>query len=488
MCCLSYKNVCFNYFCRRKSIMKTIVKLLIPAILLAAAFSSCKTLKPAAPTGEAVEIPKLEQPVSTVDVPVSADIKSYFVQAENSVPTKFTDSQQPCQGLRYAYVFTRTPFTVTGNNNVANLSFVGAYGISASYCAKCGSVFGSGPQCLVPVLSAQCGMGNEPPRRMLISYQSTISVLPNYHLKSKTILYPDPKPIDRCNILFGNIDVTDRLIGYLKGPLGDLGKQVDNKIAAFSLKPMFDQLWKNLSTEFKMGDAGYLNINPQSVCLSNFSLNGATLNFSVGLTAKPVVTLVSAPAPVTPLPALTTYKPANGFSVYLDLQENYDHLSATVNQQIDGQSIKVAGNEFIVDNVKIYGLGAKIAIMVDFGGTTSGTIYLVGTPTYDTKTHELSFPDLTFDLQTRAWMLKAAKWMFNGAITENIRRKATYNFGKFIADGKKQIESELSRDYDNGIHSDVTINDMDIQAIFPTQDKLIVRTLSNGSLKVKIKM
>src|ERR1700744_2588564 len=107
--------------------MKPTIKPLVAIALLAVAFSSCKTLKPAAPTASAVEIPKLEQPVSVVDVPVTADLKSYFVQAENSVPTKFTDSQQPCQGLRYAYTFTRAPFTISGSNNVANLSFMGAY-------------------------------------------------------------------------------------------------------------------------------------------------------------------------------------------------------------------------------------------------------------------------------------------------------------------------------------------------------------------------
>ncbi len=77
-------------------------------MVLAASFSSCKTLKPAAPESSAVEIPKIVQPVSTIDVPVSADMKGYITQAENSVPTKFSDNQQPCGGLRYAYTFTRT--------------------------------------------------------------------------------------------------------------------------------------------------------------------------------------------------------------------------------------------------------------------------------------------------------------------------------------------------------------------------------------------
>ena len=39
-----------------------------------------------------------------------------------------------------------------------------------------------------------------------------------------------------------------------------------------------------------------------------------------------------------------------------------------------------------------------------------------------------------------------------------------------------------------GIHSDVIIKDLDIHAIPPTQDKLIIRTLSDGQVKVKVVM
>lgn len=457
-------------------------------IIFLSSFCSCKTLKPLAPANEESAIPALVQPVSNVEVPVSVDLKSYIVQAENSVPLKFADKQQACEGLSYAYTFTRTPFTITGSNNVAGLKFIGSYGISASYCAKCSAVFGSGPRCIVPTISAQCGWGDEPQRRMVISYQSTINVLPDYRLHSKTVLFPAPKPIDRCNILLGNIDVTDRLIQYLSGPLNDLGKQVDAKIAAYDIRPMVEQLWKNIATEYKMEDIGYLSINPQTVRLSSFSLNGSQLNFSVGLSAKPVVTTMSIAAPPKPLPNLTTYVPTKGFNVYLDLLENYDHLTNIVNQQIDGQNTKVAGNEFIVDHARVFGTGKQIVMQVDFSGSSTGTIYLVATPTYDPVTHILSFPDLSFDLQTKAWMLKVAKWMFNGKIVDAIRQKAAYNFTKFLADSKTRIQKEMSRDYGNNISSEVTIQDMDIQAIYPTVDKLVIRTLSNGQLKVKVVM
>jgi hypothetical protein len=462
-------------------------KHLLLALALPFFLYSCKTLKPVAPANTGAEIPGIVQPVSNIEVPVTVDLKTYFVQAENSVPTKYADSQQPCQGLSYSYTFLRTPFAITGSNNVVNLKFTGSYGFTASYCAKCSTLLGSGPQCIVPTISAQCGVG-EPLRRMEISYQSTINVMPDYHLKSKTILYPAPKALDRCNVFMGNIDVTDRLIDYLNQPLNDLGKQVDAKVAAYNIKPMLEQLWKSLAVEYKVGDVGFVYINPQSVRLSSFNLNGSLLNFSVGISAKPYVTTVSNSQTAKPLPNLSTYVPANGFNIYLDLLENYKHLTNVVNQQVVGQKMDVAGKEFIVDSTRVYGIGTKIAMKIDFSGSNTGTIYLVGTPVYDAEKHELSFPDLSFDLQTKAWMLKVAKWMFNEKITNMIRQRATYNFTSFIADSKTRLQKELSRDYDKGVHSDVTIQDLDIQAIYPTSEKLIIRTLSTGQIKVKVVM
>ncbi|MFI5159837.1 MAG: DUF4403 family protein [Sphingobacteriales bacterium] len=464
------------------------LKKLAPISLLPILLYSCAAVKPPmAPANTDANIPAIIQPVSNVEVPVTVDLKSYFVQAENSVPNKYSDNQQPCEGLRYQYTFTRTPFSITGSNNVVNLKFTGSYGFTASYCAKCATLLGSAPTPVVPVVSAQCGVGDETPRRMVISYQSTINVTPDFHLKSKTVLYPAPQPLDRCNVFFGNIDVTDRLVQYLNGPLNDLGKMVDTKIAAYDIKPIVNQLWKNLASETKM-DVGFLNINPQSVRLSSFNLNGSLLSFSIGLSAKPVVTMASNSQPLKPMPNLTTYTPANGFNIYLDLVENYDHLTNVVNQQVAGQSAEVAGKTFIVDKTKIWGIGKQIVMQVDFKGSSTGSIYLVGTPTYDPATHILSFPDLSFDLQTQAWMLKAAKWMFNGKITDMIRKQATYNCTQFLADSKVKIQKQVSRDYGNGVHSDVSIQGMNINSIYPTADRLIIRTYSNGQIKVKVVM
>jgi hypothetical protein len=464
-------------------------KYLLFILSLLVVLYSCAVQKDtaSAPESTGSNVPVIVQPVSNIEVPVTAELKSYFVQAENSVPNKYSGNQQPCGGLRYNYNFTRSPFTITGANNVVNLKFTGGYGFTAEYCAKCAVIPGIGEQCILPVVSAQCGVG-EPLRRMEISYRSVINIMPDYRVLSKTTLFPAPKPIDRCNVFLGNIDVTDRLITYLTDPLNDLGKQVDAKIAGFNVKPIIEQMWKNLATETKIGDMGYLYVNPQAVRVSGFSLNGTQLNFSVGVSAKPVVTPVSTPQPVASLPNLSAYAPAKGFYVYLDLLENYQHLTTIANQQVAGQKMDVAGKTFIVDSMRIYGIGTKIAMKINFSGSNVGAIYLVGTPTYDPAKHELSFPDLTFDLKSRAWMLRSANWMFNGKITDIIRQKSAYNFSKFIADSKTKIQSQITQGMASYIHPEVSIQATDIQAIYPTADKLIVRTLMNGQVKVKVVM
>src|SRR5471030_2475839 len=133
--------------------MKLYPKQFFTAFILPLVFYSCKTLKPLAPVNTEVDVPAIVQPVSNVEVPVTVDLKNYFVQAENSVPNKYSDNQQPCEGLIYSYTFTRSPFAITGSNNVVNLKFTGSYGFTVSYCAKCTTLLGSGPQCIVPTLS-----------------------------------------------------------------------------------------------------------------------------------------------------------------------------------------------------------------------------------------------------------------------------------------------------------------------------------------------
>lgn len=444
------------------------------------AFYSCRTIKPEAPSLPDIDIPTVQQPKSEIDIPITAELKNYFRQAETSVPNEYSDSQEPCQGLRYKYMFRRSPFNISGSGNRINLSFQGEYWIDLTYCAKCAF-----NKCVVPKIGASCGVG-EPLRKIDVGYSSTFRVLNNYRLSSSTSLVT-LNPINRCAVTILNIDVTDRLIDFVRGPLNNLGAKVDEKVAGVDFKPQIQNLWNKVSTEIKLGDFGYLSVNPEALRLSALNLNGSVLNISVGMSAKPVITTESNQQPIAQLPDLSDYTPGNGFNIYLDLLASYDTLTKYVNKEVAGQTINIGRRKFTTTNARVYGIGnQKIVIAVDFKGSRKGTIYLTGTPNYNSISHELTFPDLAFDIKTRDLLLRIAKWLLNEKITTTLREKAKYDFTNILNDSKQKLQNEMNRNLGDNIVLSGQVNDLNIQDIYPAKSRLLLRTFANGKLKISI--
>jgi hypothetical protein len=62
------------------------------------------------------------------------------------------------------------------------------------------------------------------------------------------------------------------------------------------------------------------------------------------------------------------------------------------------------------------------------------------------KTEEISFPDLTFDIATKNKLLKSAKWLFDDLITNKIREMAHYNMGKELKNQRvEKIIKEINK-------------------------------------------
>jgi hypothetical protein len=451
------------------------------AFLIVLAGIGCKSINPPPPSMESKTIPAPKQPNSIIDIPVSMDLKTYFQQAEAAVDLEFKGKETPCEGLRYEYLFKRSPFDISGSGNKINLAFTGKYRIDLDYCAKCAF-----DHCMVPVISGSCGIG-EPLRKIKIGYAANISVLPDYKLKSVTTL-TTLEPVDRCNLTVLNYDATEQLIGFVKPPLTDLGKEVDKKIGAIDIKPQVKELWKQISGEIALGSYGFLSLNPKTIGIGPLNMTGSRLDFSLALSAKPVLRTESTPPPTSNLPNLTAYTPGNGFRVCLDLFVSYDSLSKYIGAAVNGTVIKLKSKKFIIKKVDIYGIGnEKIVIKVAFGGTRKGVMYMVGTPSYQSLTNEFSIPDLAFDVKTKSLIFKMARWLFNDKISTAIREGVKYNFTPMIEDSRISLQKQLNHDFGSGITSKGTVNDLILQEIYPAKDHVILRVLSEGSLRVDLK-
>jgi len=440
----------------------------------------CKSIEPSAPTMVAKNIPEPKQPGSVIDIPVSINLNRYFRQAEALVDTLFTGKETPCEGLRYSYIFRRYPFNISGSGNKIDLAFDGQYQIDLVYCAKC--MF---DKCIVPLVGGSCGL-NEPRRKMSIGFTSTIALLPNYRLKSITSL-TKLEPINRCNLTVFNFDATDKLIGYIKQPLANLGQMVDKQMDSFNLKAEVKSFWNEISGEIPLGTYGFLSLNPKSLGVGTLNMNGSMLDFNLALSVKPVLRTKSNPSVPITLPNLSAYTPGTGFNVLLDLYISYDSLSKYVGQEVNGSIIKLKNKKVIIQNVNIQGLGnEKIVIKVDFAGTRKGVMYMIGTPAYQSITGEFTIPDLAFDIKTKSLIFKMARWLFNDKLTNAVKEGIRYNFTPMLEQSRIDLQKELNHDFGGGVKSTGQVTDLVLQEIYPAQNNVILRVLSKGSYKVKM--
>lgn len=452
------------------------------AVLLYGLFvQGCRTIQPAAPPESASYIPPPPQTLSEIEVPVRIDLTQYFKQAETAVPSSYSGKADPCEGLRYSYYFERSPFSFSGKQNTLYLDVAGAYKINLSYCAKC--AFG---ECIVPKINASCGYG-EALRKINVGFSTSFSIARDYTIQSLTRL-EKLSPVDRCNMTVFNLDATDRLIGFVKPELNKLAAEVDKKIAAYPLKPEIQELWNTLNTEMTIGSFGFMSLNPKTIGVSALQTDGTLLNFSVILTANPILRTQSQKNVPGPLPNLIPYKPGNGFTVNMDLQLGYDTLSRYITQAVKDKVIMIKNKKVILKEITVYGIGQnKIATGIRFEGSRKGMLYLTGTPVYNSSLNMLEFPDLQFDVRTKSVLLKMARWMFSEKITKSMRSEARYNFTTDLDQTKKLLNKELNRVIDANIATEGTVNHLIVNGIYPTSGHLLIRTTGKGDMKINMR-
>ncbi len=447
--------------------------------------SACAEIKPVEPTIQITKPGPAQQEASIIDVPIQVDLKPYFKQADAAVPNKFTGKEDHCEGTSYSYVFERNPIEFSGKGNNLQFDIEGKYSLKVNYCPSCTDVFDSKGTCVIPRLYASCGVG-EPMRKISISYNSSFELLPNYQLKSVTKL-KEINPLSKCEVTVFKYDATEDLVKEVKKALKDMAGDIDKKVSETQIKNEIDKAWKTMSKPMKIDKYGYLYIQPDKISVSNFQLNGSLLNFNIAMEAFPKVELTKNTTEPKPLPNLSNYLKKDGFNIQLDVIGNYDSLSRLLSSELKGKEIDIKKNKVIIDSAKIFGAAnQQLSFAISFSGKRKGTLYLIGTPTFDNVKQQISFPDLTFDLETKNALLKSGKWLFNDKITQSIRGFATYNLKTILDESAIKLEKELNRKIDEKTAIEGKMSQLRVEAIYPMKNELLIRTNLSGYIKLVV--
>jgi hypothetical protein len=180
-----------------------------------------------------------------------------------------------------------------------------------------------------------------------------------------------------------------------------------------------------------------------------------------------------------------------GFTIFLDAVLNYDSLTGLLNSNLSGKQFDLGKGPvkktFIINDCKLSVSGeGKFIIRVNFSGTNEGTIYFVGKPVYDNETHIIEAKDIDFDLRSKNALLKAADWLFNKRIANEIAKYTRFDLSSYIDSAKVNINKQLNREWVKGIRSYGSMNDIKLIGIYPMKDQLIIRSSCTGDLSIKV--
>ncbi len=450
---------------------------------------SCGSIVPQQPLITNETLRPAPQVTSTVKIPLEINLSPYFDLVDKSLPKTFKGNEEQCDGVSFQYYFIRKPLLFNGVNKKLSYQILGEYNIRANYCAQCSSVFGSDPFCLTPRIYVSCGVG-EPLRKLEINFESEISIASNYQLKSKTKLI-SVKPVDPCELTFFKYDASKLIEEEMSSYLKTLESDIDDQIEKVDLLTPVSQAWKVMQESIDIPGIGHLYFQPRSVEIEPITFSKQKANININMELSPIFSSDSIFISKPSLPVLSKVPSKENFNLPLLTLLSYDSLNAIFNQEISGMVIPFKKKKIIISELKALGpVGKQLLFKVDFSGSKKGTIYLLGTPYFDQKTKEISFPDLTFDLRTHDAILKSAKWMFDKKLTDTFRNSTKFDLTEQMENGRLEIEKQLNTKIEyqkgefvslSGNLSSLNLSDLQVGA---NELRVIVNIEGNLSLKL----
>ena len=449
-------------------------------------FFSCKTIKAPLPKIESEKLTIEKQELSVINLPISIKLKPFYKEINSAAPKKFNGEKNMCEGVSYSYIFKRSPLTFYGTGNQLISTINGKYSLRLNYCPKCTSLFNKTGNCVIPRIYASCGI-DEPMKKIKVQLGTSLKLNKDYSIHSKTKLLK-LNLLDPCKITVFKYDATSEIKKEFRKSLNEMAIEVDSQIEETNLKKDVQILWDKISGPIPLGSFGYLYINPKNISLSNLNYKNDLAYLNFNLYATPIFnSSIDSSFKLSKVPDLSTYKKEDGFSIEFDIKESFDSLSILINQQLKDSSIKINKHKFLFKECSVFNASnKKIGIKISFSGKKKGTLFLVGTPYYNSKNKVLSFPDLDFDIQTKNLLLKSAKWLLNKKVKDKMIAAAVFNLEAEINNIKKQINTALNQKYMSKITLSGSIDKIDIKQINLLENELFIRAIGTGSLKVSL--
>ncbi len=340
--------------------------------------------------------------------------------------------------------------------------------------------------------------GIEAEGELALNFKTAVNVQPEWWMWTKTELVGQ-EWLRNMTVKtgLGNIDVkylADIIIGRSKTMLTEtLDKQITQ---AFQIRPQVEEAWnvmqKPVSIASQYG-TWWVKLTPQSVEMTPFTTSGDVLKANIGVQSiAEVVAGSNGQMPTfranTTLPQFKMgYNDTDDFGVNLTTDISFAEAEQIAKNLVVGQVFNPGGKTIRVDNLQIFAQNDKMVVNAKFTGDYAGSLYLIGTPKFDGQKNTIYLDNVDYDLQTKDFLLKSAKWLFDKTILKKMKEACVFPLDANVLAFKTMMNDQLKNYRMNpnvsikGAVEDIKVTDIQLQ-----KDKIKIWVTSKGKLNLDV--
>ena len=425
-------------------------------------------------------------PASTFDALVTYNLGTAVDSLEAAVPRTYGDIEQRlpiASNTRASFGFevSRSPFRVRVARQTVSISADVEYQGRVWYRPPIG-----------PELSAGCGVGDTPRPRVRATLVSTGRLTPRWQLRTNTrVLRLEPysdDPRDRCRVTALRIDVTDRVIEATRQMLEQNLDKFDEAASRWPVRSRFVRLWALLQRPIWLTEGVYLRINPSAAQLGSVSVVGDTVMAQLRVIASPQVVTSARPGDIRPLPLLQTAADVgNGAHVVVEGSFTYPVATALLRRSLVGRSVVQQGHRIRIRDMQLTGIGGgRVALSVTLAGHVRGRLYFTGTPRLDRVTHQITVPDLDYDVGTARMLVEGFAWLKGVDIRDFLRDRARLPDSAAVGKLRGLAENGINRTLAPGVTLSGRIHDATGTSVRATTQEIRMRAVADAEFTLAI--
>jgi hypothetical protein len=341
---------------------------------------------------------------------------------------------------------------------------------------------------------------------MVIKSESLLAFTEDYAVKTVTtgdFEWGQTKPVLTLGPL--KISLARFVEPTMRRQMSTLTAQLDREIQSrLNLKDYVKKAWLQIQQPIPLNQQlnAWLTIQPQDIRISPLAARNGELTLQLGISSYLLAVTDGKPAyaPNPNLPRLiTNSRLPNEVQIGLVSEISYAHATKLLHQQVVGQKYTFAGgkDQITVHDLAVSGSGDKVVLMLDVTGKTkaglftkniSGKIFLQAVPYYDAATASIRVRDLDYDLATKDKVLQTASWLAKNKFIENIQAQISFPVKTQLDDTRKLLQRTLDQ---SGRVNDMVllqgqITEITPEAIFVTPNSMKAVVNAKGNLSARI--